>query len=94
MELRFVSSLTPDEEERFVPTLLAVVSGLLDQTSLAYTLQIRTSGDRVFHHTRTAIETVAEDPDDSDSPSPPGAAGTNGRTTSRFPPVGKRFNHT
>lgn len=53
MEVRFVSSLTSEDEERYAPALLAALSGLLGQTNLAYTLQIRTSGDKMFHHSHT-----------------------------------------
>jgi hypothetical protein len=50
MEVRFVSSLTSEDEERYAPAVLAALAGMLDHTNLAYTIHIRTSGDRVFQH--------------------------------------------
>ena len=58
MEVRFVSSLTSEDEERYAPALLAALTGLLGHTNLAYTLHIRTSGDRSFQHTHTAASQV------------------------------------
>ena len=50
MEIRFVSSLTPEDESAFAPVLLKALGALLDQTPLAYTLRIQTSGMQVFQH--------------------------------------------
>jgi hypothetical protein len=56
MNIRFVSSLTPDDEERLAPGLLSAVGILLDQWPIAYTLRIETAGGRVFQHAHAGSE--------------------------------------
>jgi hypothetical protein len=51
MEIRFVSSLTPDDESLFAPALLKAIGALLDQMPIAYTVRIETTGAQVFQHT-------------------------------------------
>ena len=43
MNIRFVSSLTPDDEDHFAPALLTAISALLDHFPIAYTLRIETA---------------------------------------------------
>jgi hypothetical protein len=60
MEIRFISSLTPEDENAFAPAVLRAVVALLDQLPIAYTLRIETAGTHVFQHTHPSIgETVA-----------------------------------
>lgn len=54
MDIRFVSSLTPDVEDLVAPALLKAVAALLDQVPLAYSLRIETTGAQVLHHTHAA----------------------------------------
>jgi hypothetical protein len=56
MEIRFVSSLTAEDENSFAPALLKAVSAVLDQLPIAYTLRIETMGAQVFQHTHAANE--------------------------------------
>ena len=42
MNIRFVSSLTPDDEDQFAPALLTAISALLDHCPIAYTIRIET----------------------------------------------------
>jgi hypothetical protein len=51
MEIRFISSLTPEDENAFAPTVLRAVGALLDQMPIAYTLRIETAGSQVYQHT-------------------------------------------
>ena len=53
MEIRFISSLTAEDENQFAPALLKAVGALLDQLPIAYTMRIQTTGAQVFQHTRT-----------------------------------------
>jgi hypothetical protein len=46
--------MTSDDEDRLAPAVLVAVSSLLDQLSLAYTLRIETTGDKIFHHSHPA----------------------------------------
>jgi len=77
MDIRFVSSLTPDDENHFAPALLKAVGALLDQLPIAYTMRIETTGAQVFQHTHAT-------PDDrtfGETPTPVG----NGARALRLP---------
>ena len=56
MEIRFISSLTAEDEDLFAPAVLKAVSALLDQLPIAYTMRIETTGAQVFQHTRVVPE--------------------------------------
>jgi hypothetical protein len=57
MDIRFVSSLTSEDEKLFAPALLKAVAALLDQLPIAYTVRIETTGADVFQHAHAgAIE--------------------------------------
>ena len=51
MHIRLVSSLTEDDESRIASAICNVVSCLLDQFGIAYTLRIETTEGQVFHAT-------------------------------------------
>ena len=59
MEIRFISSLTAEDEASFAPALLKAVGALLDQLPLAYTLRIETSGAQVLQHSHAAPQAAA-----------------------------------
>lgn len=69
MDIRFVSSLTADDEDVFAPALMTAVSALLDLLPIAYTIRIETAGSLVFQHTHAgagaaiALETLEGAPD-------------------------------
>ncbi len=56
MEIRFISSLTAEDENAFAPALLKAVGALLDQLPIAYTVRIETTGAQVFQHTHALDE--------------------------------------
>jgi len=56
MEIRFVSSLTAEDENRFAPALLKAIGVLLDQLPIAYTIRIETTGAQVFQHTHAGAD--------------------------------------
>ncbi len=56
MEIRFISSLTAEDENMFAPALLKAVGALLDQLPIAYTMRIETTGSQVFQHTHALTE--------------------------------------
>jgi hypothetical protein len=62
MHIRLVSSLTEDDESRIASAICNVVSCLLDQFGIAYTLRIETTEGQVFHETscRATRESAAE----------------------------------
>ena len=53
MDIRFVSSLTAEDENSFAPALLKAIGALLDQLPIAYTVRIETTGAQVFQHTHS-----------------------------------------
>ena len=53
MEIRFVSSLTAEDESLFAPALLKAVGAILDQLPIAYTIRIQTTGAQTFQHSHT-----------------------------------------
>ena len=57
MEISFISSLDAQEEERIASVLIAAVSALLDESSVPYTVRIRTSGQRLFQRSHPGITT-------------------------------------
>lgn len=70
MTIRFVSTLTPEDEERLAPALLQVVCGLIDAAPIAYTLRIESATGRVFQRAHVG---VSEGPGRHFAPSPTGA---------------------
>lgn len=56
MNIRFVSSLTPEDEDRIAPGVVNALSLLLDNLPLAYTLRIETASGRVFQHAHAGDE--------------------------------------
>jgi hypothetical protein len=56
MDIRFVSTLTAEDENNFAPALLRAIGSLLDQLPIAYTVRIETTGAQVFQHSHPAFE--------------------------------------
>jgi hypothetical protein len=56
MDIRFVSTLTAEDENTFAPALLKAIGSLLDQLPIAYTVRIETIGAQVFQHSHPACE--------------------------------------
>lgn len=56
MNIRFVSTLTAEDEAHFAPALLRAVGSLLDQLPIAYTVRIETTGAEVFQHSHPAVD--------------------------------------
>ena len=56
MNIRFVSSLTPEDENRFASALAQAVSSLLSELPIAYTLRIETSDAHVIQDSRVFEE--------------------------------------
>jgi hypothetical protein len=74
MEIRFISSLTAEDENMFAPALLKAVGALLDQLPIAYTMRIETTGAQVFQHTHAATEPAAAPTDFFETAAPNGVA--------------------
>jgi hypothetical protein len=59
MEIRFISTLTAEDENNFAPALLKAIGALLDQFPIAYTIRIETTGAQVYQHTHAAPHELA-----------------------------------
>ena len=57
MEIRFISTLTAEDEKQMAPALMNSVTALLDALPIAYTLRIETLGAQVFQHTHPSPAT-------------------------------------
>ena len=57
MEIHLVSSLTPDDESRLAPKVLAAIGGVLDGLPVSYSVRIETAVGNAIHRNRTAPET-------------------------------------
>jgi hypothetical protein len=51
LDIRFISTLTAEDEAQMAPALMQAVTSLLDALPIAYTLRVETLGAQVFHHT-------------------------------------------
>jgi hypothetical protein len=69
MEIRFVSSLAPEDEDVVAAALLPALGALLDRLPIAYTLRIETTGAQVFQHSHPGAAPPAP------APSPNGRLG-------------------
>lgn len=56
MDIRFTSSLTPDDENAFAPALLQAVGAVLDQFPIAYTIRIETTGAQVHQRAHPTFD--------------------------------------
>jgi hypothetical protein len=63
MEIHLVSSLTPDDESRLAPRVLAAIGGVLEGLPVSYSVRIETAFGNAIHHNHTA-----GDGEDSDHP--------------------------
>ena len=68
MNIRFVSTLTAEDEAHFAPALLRAVGSLLDQLPIAYTVRIETTGAEVFQHSHPAASGAYEAPHFENAP--------------------------
>jgi len=60
MDIHFISSLTPDDEDRLAPAVLEALKPMLALMPIAYTIRIRTASNSVFQHTRAELPEDAE----------------------------------
>jgi hypothetical protein len=61
MDIHFVSTLTPEDEDRYAPMVLAAVKAILDPMPITYAVRIVTSNGLAVQHRKA-------DPADEDSP--------------------------
>ena len=61
MNIRFTSSLTPEDESIIAPALIKAVGGILDLLPIAYVIRIDTA-DRAFERCGPDIDTQESEP--------------------------------
>ena len=63
MDIRFISTLTAEDEGQIAPAVMQAVTALLDALPIAYTLRIETLGSQVLQHTHpSASAELVSDP--------------------------------
>ena len=58
VNIRFTSSLTPDDENRIAAALMRALANILDAMPIAYALRIDTSDANVYQHTGPLARSV------------------------------------
>jgi hypothetical protein len=56
VDIRFISSLTDHDEDRFAPVVLKAMVDLLSKTPITYVVRIETTDGKVFQRSRTVAE--------------------------------------
>lgn len=49
MDIRLISTLTPEDEARAAAAICAAAGTLLDHLCIAYTIRVETAGGEIFH---------------------------------------------
>ena len=63
MDIRFISTLTAEDEGQIAPAVMQAVTALLDALPIAYTLRIETLGSQGLQHTHpSASAELVSDP--------------------------------
>jgi hypothetical protein len=63
MDIHFISTLTPEDEDRYAPMVLAAVRAILEPMPISYAVRIVTANGHAVQHTK------------SDAPAEPADAG-------------------
>jgi hypothetical protein len=59
VNIRFTSSLTPEDENLIAPVVLNALAGILDLLPIAYAIRIDTADARVYQHTGPLADSPA-----------------------------------
>jgi hypothetical protein len=60
-----ISSLTPDDESRLAPRMLAAIGGILETLPVSYSVRIETAVGNSIYHSRTTTQNGAASPPSS-----------------------------
>ena len=55
MNIRFTSTLTPEDENALAPAILAALSGILDLLPLTYVIRIDTADAQVYQRSNSPV---------------------------------------
>lgn len=63
MNIKFISTLTTEDENAIAPIALRAIASILDLLPIAYSIQIDTSDSRIYEHSRAqpAQQTAGSD---------------------------------
>ena len=53
MDIHFISTLTPEDEDRYAPMVLAAVRAMLEPMPISYAVRIVTANGRTVSHTKS-----------------------------------------
>ena len=62
MDIHFVSTLTPEDEDRYAPMVLAAVKAILEPMPITYAVRILTANGLAVQHTKADHEEPAPAP--------------------------------
>ncbi len=64
MDIHFISTLTPDDEDRLAVMIIEVAKGVLASLPISYKLRVETTGHRLCEHEQIGAtgETLPESP--------------------------------
>jgi len=65
MQIHLVSSLTPDDERRLAPAMLAAIGRVLDRLPVAYSVRVETATGNSIQQNRTAAASDGYVPEDA-----------------------------
>ena len=57
VNIRIISSLTDDDEDRFAPVLLKALADLMTEMPITYSVRVETTRGRILHRSGSAAET-------------------------------------
>jgi hypothetical protein len=62
MDIHFISTLTPEDEDRYAPMVLAAVKAILEPMPISYAVRIVTANGLAVSHTKSdgASDSAAE----------------------------------
>ena len=53
MDIHFISTLTPEDEDRYAPMVLAAVRAILESMPISYAVRIVTANGKSVQHTKS-----------------------------------------
>jgi len=53
MDIHFVSTLTPEDEDRYAPMVLAAVKAILESMPISYAVRVVTANGLAVQHTKS-----------------------------------------
>ena len=59
MDIHFVSTLTPEDEDRYAPMVLAAVKAILEPMPIAYAVRVVTANGLAVQHTKSDLAAEA-----------------------------------